>query len=74
MWPCKRRRKPPVPLDATGPATMYPHRGGAQPNLATADPAEEPVPDPTWNGPTLIPTVSPLMTPGQIRRSAGDQR
>ncbi|MEV0212790.1 hypothetical protein [Micromonospora sp. NPDC050695] len=59
-----RRRRRPVQLDQTGPATCYPQRAGAHP-----------APDrPTWDGPTLITTLSPLMTPGQLRRSAGGNR
>lgn len=62
-WPFRRRRRP-VQLDATGPATVYERRAGAYPG-----------PDrPAWDGPTLITTVSPLVTPGQIRRGGGGDR
>ncbi|MEU1810917.1 hypothetical protein [Micromonospora aurantiaca (nom. illeg.)] len=61
IWPFRRRRRQPAPLDVTGPATCYPQRAGA-------------LPDPGWNGPTLITTVSPLLTPGQLSRGKGSDR
>ncbi|MEU8329799.1 hypothetical protein [Micromonospora sp. NPDC048839] len=59
----RRRRRQPPQLDQTGPATCYTGRVGAHP-------AERP----SWAGPTLITTVSPLMTPGQQRRGGGGDR
>ncbi|MGJ3228939.1 hypothetical protein GA0070622_0871 [Micromonospora sediminicola] len=61
IWPFRRRSRQPAPLDTTGPATVYPQRAGA-------------LPAPEWNGPTLITTVSPLLTPGQLHRGDGSGR
>ncbi|MFC0504201.1 hypothetical protein [Micromonospora costi] len=67
MWPCKRRRTD-APLDATGPATVYPYRSGALP--ARGEDEEPPV-EPGWDGRSTIPTVSPVVPPGQIGRDTG---
>ncbi|MFG2059648.1 hypothetical protein ACGFI9_37120 [Micromonospora sp. NPDC048930] len=60
-----RRRRPDQQVDQTGPATVYPHHGGAYLSERAARP--------DWNGPTLIPTVSPLVTPGQMKRGGGQR-
>ncbi|MGC4769178.1 hypothetical protein ACLQ25_09385 [Micromonospora sp. DT44] len=57
-----RRRRQPVQLDQTSPAAP-----GTQRATGEATP-------PARRGPTLITTVAPLMTPGQVTRTCGDMR
>ncbi|TDC42109.1 hypothetical protein [Micromonospora sp. KC213] len=59
IWPFRWRRRRHAQIDLTGPATRYGQRAGAYPAPAA----------PSWDGPTLIPTVAPLMTPGQRHRT-----
>ncbi|TDC27652.1 hypothetical protein E1211_28955 [Micromonospora sp. 15K316] len=64
MWRFRRRRRNGRTYQV-GPATVYPHRGGAY--LSREAAADRP----SWDRPTLIPNLSPLMTPGQMYRAAG---
>ncbi|RKF25456.1 hypothetical protein [Micromonospora globbae] len=64
MWRFKRRRRTDR-IEQTGAATAYPHHGGAY--LSRAAAADRP----SWDGPTLIPSTSPLMTHGQMHRAVG---
>lgn len=63
-WRFWRRR--PARLDATGPATVYGHHGGAYRPDAPGRQVR-----PGWDDPTIILMTGPLMTPGQAYRSAG---
>ncbi|MFU8851612.1 hypothetical protein ACNAW0_11615 [Micromonospora sp. SL1-18] len=62
VWRFKQQRQ--GRIDQTGAATVYPHRGGA---YASCEAAAD---RPAWDGPTIIPSISPLLTLGQIRRAS----
>ncbi|MDM4721423.1 hypothetical protein QTQ03_18125 [Micromonospora sp. WMMA1363] len=57
----RRRRRRSVPLDVVGPATCYGRRVGGHAGAGS----------PTWDGPTFVYDVAPLLTRGQRYRSGG---
>lgn len=71
MWIFKRRKREPEALDQTGPATSYPHKTGAI--AAPSDPPASKTSDQKRNTSSHIPSVSPLITPGQLTGLDDDQ-